>query len=91
LGCHYASFPTRSLGFVELFPNLRGPASRLAITRTIWSEQTRARWPPLSQLSFECLWPPLLRSNLPSDCFVWSEWTNQNSLPWHAVIYPLNF
>jgi hypothetical protein len=24
----------------------RGPASRLAITKTIWSQWTRAWWPP---------------------------------------------
>ncbi len=47
LGCHYASFLTRSLGFLELFSNSPlslsgclpwGPASCPAITRTIWSE-----------------------------------------------------
>ncbi len=44
LGCHYASFPTRSLGFLELFSNSllnvfghpsRWPTFHLAITRTI--------------------------------------------------------
>ncbi len=48
LGCHYVSFLTRSLGFLELFSNSPwsifvchswGPASRLAITKTIWSER----------------------------------------------------
>ncbi len=47
----------------------RGPASHLAITRTIGSEWTRAWWLSLLELAcFERLWPPLTRSSLPSDC-----------------------
>ncbi len=62
LRSHYANFLTRSPGFQELFSNSPlstfghlswGPASRLAIMRTIWSEWTRAWWPPLSYHSFE--------------------------------------
>ncbi len=50
-------FLTRSLGFLELFSNFPlsvfgylsiGPAPSLAISRTIWSEWTRAWWPSLS-------------------------------------------
>ncbi len=57
LGYHYATFPIRSLGFLEFYPNpplsifcqlSRGSASHLAIMRTIWPEWTRALWPPLS-------------------------------------------
>jgi hypothetical protein len=49
-------FLTRPLGFLKLFSNSplsafgclsQGPAYRLAITRTIWSEWTQAWWPPL--------------------------------------------
>jgi hypothetical protein len=77
LGYHHASFLTRSLCFLELFSDslfsvfghlLWGPASCLAITRTVWSEWTRAWWCQLCYLNFECLWPPLLMSSLPSDC-----------------------
>jgi hypothetical protein len=59
----------------------RGPASRLAITRTIWSELTRVWWPPLSLLSFwVCLWPPLTRPSLLSDC-------PKNHLIWVNLIW----
>jgi hypothetical protein len=56
-GCHYASFPTKSLGFLELFSNSplsvcgrlsQGPASCMTITRITWSELTRAGRFPLS-------------------------------------------
>ncbi len=40
----------------------------LVITRTIWSEWTQALWPPLSLLSFDFLWPPLIKSSLLPDC-----------------------
>ncbi len=71
LGCHYANLPIRSLGFLELFSNFPssvfgslswGPASRLTIMRTIWSEWTQAWWPPWESLVlcfFGCLsWGP---------------------------------
>ncbi len=57
LGCHYASFPTRSLGFLELFSNSPlsafghlswAPASCLAITRSIYSQWIQAWSLPLS-------------------------------------------
>ncbi len=72
-----ASFPIRSLGFVEMFSNSHlsifirlslGPASCLTIMRTIWSEWTQAWWSPWVSLVFKCLWPPLSRSSLPADC-----------------------
>jgi hypothetical protein len=46
----------------------RGPASRLAFTRTISTGLEPDAPPPLGLLSFECLWPPLLKSSFPSDC-----------------------
>ncbi len=87
LGCHYASFLIRSLGFLELFSNStlsafghlsRGLASCLAITRTIWSEWTRAWWSPfelaLFLSSFGCLsWGPAFCLTVPRT--IWSEWT----------------
>jgi hypothetical protein len=97
----HANFPTRSLGCLELFSSspLRilgrlswGPASCLTNTRTIWSEWTHAWWSPLSYLSFERLWPPLLRSSLHPDHF-WEpsdlSGLDQNIPPWPTVKSPL--
>jgi hypothetical protein len=77
---------TRSLGFLELFSNSPlsifghlswGPASRLAITRTNWSEWTRAWWPlelvcpsQESELNgLESASPPWLLTNSPLRVF----------------------
>ncbi len=62
LGCHYASFLTRSLVVsnspLSVFGHLsRCPASHLAITRTIWYEWIRSGQYPLAccKMPFECL------------------------------------
>jgi hypothetical protein len=100
LGFHHASSRLGPLGFLELFSNPPlsvfshlswGPASRLAITRTIWSEQTRAWWlPPLSQLNFECIWLPLTgsASHLTVPRTIWSEWTRSGLSPLACCISP---
>jgi hypothetical protein len=58
--CCFPTLPPSAFGHRQ-----QGPVSRLAITRTIWSGLTRTWGPPLSLLSFECLWLPFTRSSLP--------------------------
>ncbi len=76
------AYLSRSLGFLESFSDsilsifghrYHGPASSLAITRTIWSEWTQPDGPLELSLVFECIWPLLMQYGIPA----WPAWLFQ--------------
>ncbi len=101
LGCHDASFLTRSLGFIKLFSY--SPLMSLTTSHQVqppaWPspvpsdlsrlEPNAPTWVRLVLSTFVRLfWDPASQVTVPRT--IWSEWTQSEQSPWFAVRSPLS-
>ncbi len=94
----YFFFISRFIGFLELFSNSpliifchcwHGPASCLAIKRTIWSELARAWWPPWAAFGHSSHGPASM-PDCPENHVIWMDSIQAVLFALHAI-FPLTF